>query len=170
MLSTLVYSHLPAPQCHCGLRGCRSCLLQQLLSVHVCLHGSQPGCVWESGRGRGTNGPGSPCASLSNQKKSQPLPATLGEWKAPKTYWHEHLAFLKQGKELCTCPRSRTDLDAWVCGVCVCEHAHTRVCGHVGLCVYSLFFCPLSFTIADLGNFTGCIKLDHVDKLSLENP
>lgn len=50
------------------------------------------------------------------------------------------------------------------------ERARARACGHVGLCVYSLFFCPLSFTIADLGNFAGCIKLDHVDKLSLENP
>lgn len=81
-----------------GLACCSSCCLSM-----SALLGSQLGFVSESGRGKGTDSLGSLCASLSNQKKSQPPPATVSKWKAPKTCWHECLAFLNQGKELCTC-------------------------------------------------------------------
>lgn len=83
-----------------GLACCSSCCLPMSAS-----HCSPPGCVWESGRGRRTNSLESMCASLSNQKRSQPPPATLSKWKAPKTYWHECSDFPNQGKESRTCPQ-----------------------------------------------------------------
>ena len=54
------------------------------------------------------------------------------------------------GDQMCVC----------VC-VCVCERERE-------MCVCSLL--PLSFAIADLGNSAVCIKLDHFDRLSLQNP
>ena len=56
--------------------------------------------------------------------------------------------------------------------VCVCVYARERacvcVCVCVAVCVFITSF-PSSCAITDLENFAGCIKLDHVDKLSLEN-
>lgn len=69
-LSTLVYSHLPAPPCHCGLGGCGP---------------AAAAAACPSAAGRGPWGTGILCASSANQKPNQTPPAKPSKCKASKS-------------------------------------------------------------------------------------
>lgn len=90
-LSTLVYSHLPTPPCHCGLPGCLLPALQLPLPIAVqgwpppCA-GSQRGCVPGPGKEGGLWGEGrwGFCANSANRKQNQTPPTKPSKWKASK--------------------------------------------------------------------------------------